>query len=535
MATSKQITELIAATGVNATDQLPLAQSGHSEAARATVQQLAEAVGELNEKGALRELELATSLGKNLLAQNLTEKGVPTTPDETLISMADKVNNLQTTESTRYIVSGLSTTSSQYTYDTAGSGYGKVSSVCLLHGYTALVADGRMYFCNTTDDYNTFEDFINKAYSSVDLGFTAYAAILKPSPNGQYIAVCQAREYNVVDVYSVDYENHTFTFYKSITLPSNYYTYYAVAINNDVSMIAWVNGSSNNGRTYLMLVDDTESAVQLSSVTTYASHAQVTFDTELDCLYVFAGFASSTSYKYARFNYTVTEGVISYTAVYVNNYGSGMSYAAKLCPYTNQMLVKASTYYFNNYGHICVSAYLVDLRNAYGTNNCNVEIRLNWTEVYSSSLSGYEVEIGGILDCPVTIEEDRIVYHMCVPELDIIYNKANAQLSYEMTGTLSMPKPFDFFPRTQGTSPNYYYKTSVSFFDSKHQHVFLGGEWNMNNFKIIDVVPEQVIGIVRHCNGHDVEYYEESYPASNIEKGYYEKNTSKIILEEESN
>ena len=68
MANTKQISQLNPAASVNSTDQLPFAQQGSSEAVRATVSQLAQAVGELNETGAYSELTLATSIGKNILA-----------------------------------------------------------------------------------------------------------------------------------------------------------------------------------------------------------------------------------------------------------------------------------------------------------------------------------------------------------------------------------------------------------------------------------------------------------------------------------
>ena len=53
---------------------------------------LASAIGELNQTGALAELQLATSIGKNLIAQRLNEKGVENiTPKSTLIEMADSI------------------------------------------------------------------------------------------------------------------------------------------------------------------------------------------------------------------------------------------------------------------------------------------------------------------------------------------------------------------------------------------------------------------------------------------------------------
>lgn len=94
MASGKQINELDQAASVGASDVLPIAQSGGREAVKASITQLAATVADITESGALSELVYATSQGKNLLAQNLTNKGVQTSNTETLIQMADKVNNL---------------------------------------------------------------------------------------------------------------------------------------------------------------------------------------------------------------------------------------------------------------------------------------------------------------------------------------------------------------------------------------------------------------------------------------------------------
>ena len=101
---AKTIQDLNQTTAVSGDDLVVVAQSGATEATKATVSTLAEAVGELNSTGALSELSLATSIGKNLLAQNLTNKGVPTDPSETLVQMADKLRGLQTTTDASYLI-----------------------------------------------------------------------------------------------------------------------------------------------------------------------------------------------------------------------------------------------------------------------------------------------------------------------------------------------------------------------------------------------------------------------------------------------
>ena len=94
MSDNKKISELGAASTLSGSDMLVVSQSGNSEATRTTVSALAAAIGELNEAGALAELALSTSIGKNLLAQNLNEKGITASPTESLVSLADKVGSL---------------------------------------------------------------------------------------------------------------------------------------------------------------------------------------------------------------------------------------------------------------------------------------------------------------------------------------------------------------------------------------------------------------------------------------------------------
>lgn len=103
MATAKTIEQLDAATQINAGDKLPFAQTAGTEAKSGTVAQLAKTVADINETGALTELVYATSQGKNAVAAALTAKGVTTAASETLIQMADKVNNLNVDNSVEQV------------------------------------------------------------------------------------------------------------------------------------------------------------------------------------------------------------------------------------------------------------------------------------------------------------------------------------------------------------------------------------------------------------------------------------------------
>ena len=73
---AKQYNDLNSTKVVNSADKVALAQENQTELVTTTVGDLANAVGELNQAGALAELSLATSIGKNLLAQRLNESEV---------------------------------------------------------------------------------------------------------------------------------------------------------------------------------------------------------------------------------------------------------------------------------------------------------------------------------------------------------------------------------------------------------------------------------------------------------------------------
>lgn len=109
--TAKTYNELNQTTSINSSDLVAVAQSDKTELQATTVSDLANAVGELNQAGALAELSLATSIGKNLLAQRLNEKGAENiTPNSTLVEMADAVNDLQTVSENTLIATDIADT-----------------------------------------------------------------------------------------------------------------------------------------------------------------------------------------------------------------------------------------------------------------------------------------------------------------------------------------------------------------------------------------------------------------------------------------
>lgn len=165
MATGKTIDELNAATSVQPTDMLPAYQLGNSEAVKASVAQLAAAVGELNDQGAFGELKLATSMGKNQLATVLTNKGIPTEPSENLIAMADKVNSLNIEGQQGEIIA-----KNIWNYDGTIS---PQSRFCVfynhLNGSRFIIIANTIYYIPESDDYANVADMLDAATFTFDM------------------------------------------------------------------------------------------------------------------------------------------------------------------------------------------------------------------------------------------------------------------------------------------------------------------------------------------------------------------------------
>lgn len=166
---AKQYNDLNSTKVVNSADKVALAQENQAELVTTTVGDLANAVGELNQAGALAELALATSIGKNLLAQRLNEKGVECAPTDTLVSMADKVNSLvidgQKTALIGKLITAVERTnnSKRYTFQYCNAKKGQMGDVIILD----QAANTLSYVRN--GDYNTVDAAILAATSTINL------------------------------------------------------------------------------------------------------------------------------------------------------------------------------------------------------------------------------------------------------------------------------------------------------------------------------------------------------------------------------
>lgn len=218
MATTKQIDELNRAAALNNGDILAVAQADKDEAQGVPVSMLAQKVADLNTQGALTELALATSVGKNLLAQRLNEKGVECAPTDTLVSMADKVNSLvidgQKTALIGKLITAVENTnnSKRYTFQYCNAKKGQMGDVIILD----QEANTLSYVRN--GDYNTIDAAILAATSTISLpaaSSTSRMRALGISQNEKFLIT--DIDDNKLHIYEIDKVAGTLTLKHDIT------------------------------------------------------------------------------------------------------------------------------------------------------------------------------------------------------------------------------------------------------------------------------------------------------------------------------
>lgn len=313
MANAKTYNELNQASAVNASDLVAVAQADKTELQKTTVSDLANAVGELNQAGALAELSLATSIGKNLLAQRLNEKGVENiTPNSTLVEMADAVDKLQTTESVQLLKDNIITNVQNDVYANTLS-LQPFSACRLPNAYTAIYAVDKIYVSKTFGEYNSISDVLNNAEMSISVhtpgSLTRDRAYITCSRDGKTIITHAFDDAGTVDIYDVNYTTKQLTYVKSITGVTLYNNTCHMAIKNDRSLIAWYKSWSEG--TFIAKVDDLNVISDSLNANASGQGSALAFDEDADTLYVYAKY--STDIYLHTINYTYTGDAITFT------------------------------------------------------------------------------------------------------------------------------------------------------------------------------------------------------------------------------
>lgn len=177
MANAKEYKDLTEAASIADDALVALAQPNAPELQTSKVTALAAKVQEINTDGPLAELELATSIGKQQLAEALTEKGAASTPSDTLVQMADKLRGLQTVDGfdqIRGLVSNQPDSASIYSSYSISDPYARFFRN-IENGDVIVLSGGVMSYI-PYGEYNSVQEFFAAATHTVDVseGDTGY-------------------------------------------------------------------------------------------------------------------------------------------------------------------------------------------------------------------------------------------------------------------------------------------------------------------------------------------------------------------------
>lgn len=549
MSNAKTYNELNQASAVNASDKVALAQENKTELVATTVGDLANAVGELNQAGALAELSLATSIGKNLLAQRLNEKGVATDPSETLVQMADKVRNLQTVSGTSILVStflddsSISSASTSYPYPFA--------YIRLLNDDLVALAGSALYYIDHTLEYANIAGMIAQATSSAECPITLdTSGELRYSANTEYVAIPLTT--TSVAVYHVDMSAKSVTLVKTVTLPKAINRY-----GNSGTM--QVVGITNNGRYYFYVdsgrqftaydITTEEVLAQTPAESSYAFYAgtvsAVIIESNTGGTLCFNANGNGSDYAHQyNVDYTITVGGLEFGNVLRLSYkpiycppqflGYGLSYSyVEWYPGApgNSSLVKAYT----------ITVY--DVKTQASCGNITIPI------VQRDITLDIDPDNFGPLNDIVPKKNQDGTWRLTIPGdvLDLTFNPEKGTLKYTDASYTTMvqatcnyakdaPAYSDGIRRTVLETPGGYViglsydsKTNITATDASWVPVSSGFyQYHAKAYK------KQFSGILHTMNGHTTIYLAPQITSASITAGAYDLETSVVPLPEES-
>lgn len=536
MANAKTYNELNQASAVNASDKVALAQENKTELVTTTVKDLADAVGELNQAGALAEISLATSIGKNLLAQRLNEKGVQNiTPNNTLIEMADAVDELQVTNSANLLKSrfflGVENTPSKNKL-----GYALFAWCDLGTGYTAVVATDTIYIFKKQGDYSSLPDAINHAEMSLPLTTVPTnsrgCCYMTSSQDGKTLIVTGVDTSDTVDIYSIDYETKTISFVKNITVQRYSDQYLGLAISNDQKLISIFSAWDSTYRIYS--VDDT------------SKYATVYVRPVVNCI---AGFAednrtlwldknahnvASSSYAITKISCTLSDsGDVSATIdlkqqyMYDDNYVVLEKHSMLFLKTSYSGTVDITSGTSSTYQGI-VSTRKMSIADTRQNDISFVDVLTYFTSnIYYSS---------------ATVSEDTIIINDCIkdanaykitllyPYLDFTYTISDNKVA--ITNSTIYTKTPSFISINAAFNALYYNNDS-SILIAPSSEYLTGDTTNWYGayvYKITNISDEKLAGLKWTINGRDSYFVRYNFSDADIDAGRYDFTTKQIEI-----
>lgn len=323
-ANAKEYNDLTQTTEISNDALVAVATPGASQLQTSTVTTLAAKVGELNTAGALSELELATSIGKQQLAEALTEKGAASTPSDTLVQMADKLKNLHTDEATSTLTCTL-LNDTDITSTANGIPY-PFAYVRLANDDLVVLGGSTLAYVDHTLEYTNVSGMLESATSSVECNITLSTksnSWLNISANTEYLAV--PLSYTEVAFYHINLIEKTIELVKTVTLPTEIFHYstgnnscaHSIGITNDGKYYFYVSYSDKKITAY-SVTEETVKATTSTLGSYYLDLASVPSSVliETDNGGTVCHSASGNGH-HAQFNvdYTVDETGITFNAV----------------------------------------------------------------------------------------------------------------------------------------------------------------------------------------------------------------------------
>lgn len=540
MANAKTYNELNQASAVNASDLVAVAQADKTELQKTTVSDLANAVGELNQAGALAELSLATSIGKNLLAQRLNEKGVENiTPNNTLIEMADAVDKLQTTESGQLLKSKFMLDISRI-QSKANLGYTLFAWCKLPQGNTAVIASDTIYIFKTQGNYASLPDALTKAIMTVPLknipSDSSGRLYMTSSQDGKTLIVRGVSSGNT-DIYDVDYETNKITYVKSLELVLYNSAYPAMAISNDRKLISIFSAWDHDYRIYN--VDDITKYASVNVSVPYSGQAG--FSTDNRTLYLNRDYYATGSYNYACTKIACTladDGTVSANITDKQTYAYNNTDV--IFDKLNMLLIKATVTTIDNittegyaFPVASVDIYVADLLqdtisfNKVTTTTAAVFYQSNLTNTMSELLS----RVLGILD--IIKNADAYTIKLLYSNISFTYNRASKTIS-------SIMKPELFYPNLDISKWGGNCQTAI-YYEEPDKNIFIApvseliytseGVWSgAYMYSIASISDYKVAGILWRINGSDTYYLRYNYPQADIKSGKFDLTTKQVEI-----
>lgn len=542
MANAKTYNELNQASAVNASDLVAVAQSDKTELQKTTVGDLANAVGELNQAGALAEISLATSIGKNLLAQRLTEKGVQNiTPNNTLIEMADAVDKLQTTESGQLLKSKFMLDIFRV-QSKANLGYTLFAWCKLPQGTTAVIASDTIYIFKTQGNYAALPDALTKAIMTVPLknipSDSSGRLYMTSSQDGKTLIVRGVSSGNT-DIYDVDYETNKITYVKSLELVLYNSVYPAMAISNDRKLISIFSVWDHDYRIYN--VDDITKYASVDVST--PSMGQAGFSTDNRTLYFNKDSYTADSYKSACTKVVCTladDGTVS--ANIVNKQTYNRNNTVVIFDKLNMLLIKATVTNIDNittegyaFPVANVDIYLADLLQ--DTISFNKVTTTTAAVFYQSSLTNAMNEllsrVLGIID--IIKNADAYTIMLLYSNIHFTYDRNSKTIS-----NIVGPKLFYINMDMDTYDYSGDYQTAI-YYAEQNKNIFIApvsefistsaDAWSgYYMYFIASISDYKVAGILWRINGFDTYYLRYNYPQADIKSGKFDLTTKQVEI-----